>query len=71
MYEDLIARMDAVALWKSDWDESKHPRADNGQFGSGSGSGGSSSGSSLVDIMKLAGIEVPLDEQYEYDITIP
>lgn len=35
---DLIARMDAVALWKSDWEESKHPRADNGQFGSGSGS---------------------------------
>jgi len=28
-------------------------------------------GSSLVDIMKLAGIEAPLDEQYEYDITIP
>jgi len=39
---DLIHRMDAVVLWKSDWDESKHPRADNGQFGSGSGSSGSS-----------------------------
>jgi len=26
-----------VHLMKADWEESKHPRADNGQFGSGSG----------------------------------
>ena len=34
-----------IRAWDAEWDESKHSRADNGQFTSGGGGSGSGSGS--------------------------
>jgi len=39
----LGGRKKDYVLKAGDWDESKHPRADNGEFGSGSGGGGGDS----------------------------
>jgi hypothetical protein len=40
-----ISRSGEIAIMKAgDWEESKHPRAENGQFGSGSGKGKESAG---------------------------
>ena len=38
--------LERLRAYDAEWDENKHPRADNGQFTSGSGSAGSSSGGS-------------------------
>ncbi len=53
---DLTPREDESEETKADWEESKHPRADDGKFGSGGssgGSGGSSSGSGAKAPSKL------------------
>jgi hypothetical protein len=41
MPADLVARLEALARRIDEWDEDSHPRAENGQFGSGGGGGGS------------------------------
>lgn len=38
--------LERLRAYDAEWDENKHPRADNGQFTSGGGSAGSSSGGS-------------------------
>ena len=56
--------LECLRAYDAEWDENKHPRADNGQFTSGGGSAGSSSGGSSSasstkkynqkDLLKLA-----------------
>lgn len=62
--KDAIRQAFMRALFGSDWDESKHPRADDGKFGPGSGKGESSSESKPADHRATRSL-VALDDKIE------
>ena len=57
---DRIFLRDAILRARDDWDESKHKRAENGQFTSGGGSGGSQSKEEQIASLKEQMKKYPL-----------